>query len=525
MGNVLTFVRDGLTSMMSGLGTARDKAASVEFSEPHIDERQLINAYRGSWMARKIVDIPALDSCRSWRAWQAKARQIERIEGEEKRLNVKVKVLEARRKARLFGGAAIYMDLGDEPSQPVRLDAVAKGSIRFLTVLTPRQLVAGEIETDPLSEFYGKPKVYSLTSTSGTVDIHPSRLTIFVGADNPEPDYAASATSAGWGDSALLAVFEAVRQAESAAANVGSLIFEANVDVITMNGLMDHVGTPDGERKVTERYRLAAEGKGNIRTLILDGNEKYERKQITFATLPDLIDRFNQNAAGAADIPMTRFFGMSPGGLNASGESDLRNYYDRIAAAQELEMQPAMTRLDECIIRSATGRRDEAIHYVWNPLWQMSEKEKAEIFDKKATAARTIAGKGKEQPLIQVQALSEALTNELVEDGSLAGLEAAVDKFGPITEVPASERADTPEAGAAEEGEAAKQSAADAAPRTLYVSRKLVNATEFMAWAKSQGFETTVPADELHVTVLYSRQPVDWMKMGENWSSDRKSVV
>jgi hypothetical protein len=98
---------------------------------------------------------------------------------------------------------------------------------------------------------------------------------------------------------------------------------------------MAYVGTPDGERKVTDRYRIAATGKSINRMLILDGKEKYERKSASFQTLPDLMDRFFQNVSGAADIPMTRLFGMSPGGLNASGESDLRNYYDRIASSQE----------------------------------------------------------------------------------------------------------------------------------------------------------------------------------------------
>ena len=69
MGNVLTFVRDGLASMVAGLGTERDKAATVYYTEPTIDQQQLVNAYRTSWLPRKIVDIPALDSCRNWRAW------------------------------------------------------------------------------------------------------------------------------------------------------------------------------------------------------------------------------------------------------------------------------------------------------------------------------------------------------------------------------------------------------------------------------------------------------------------------
>ncbi|MFU0503641.1 anti-CBASS protein Acb1 family protein [Pseudaminobacter sp. NGMCC 1.201702] len=516
MGNVLTFVRDGLASMVAGLGTERDKAATVYYTDPVIDQQQLVAAYRSAWLPRKIVDIPALDSCRNWRAWQAKNGQIELIEAEEKRLNVKSKVLETRKKARLFGGAALYIDLGDDASQPLRVESVKKQGIRFLTVLTPRQLQPGEIETDPLSPLYGRPKDYTIVAgTTAQTVIHPSRLVIFYGNEMPDNDLTSGGAFA-WGDSVLVSVMEAVKQADSTSANIASLIFEANVDVITMEGLMAYVGTPDGERKVSDRYRIAATGKSINRMLILDGKEKYERKAASFTNLHELMDRFFQNVSGAADIPMTRLFGMSPGGLNSTGEADLRNYYDRVASGQRLEMQPAMANLDECLIRSATGARDPDIHYDWNPLWQMSEKEKAEVFEKKANAARTIAGKGQENPLMPVEALSDAFVTELVEDGTLSGLEAAIAKYGGL----ADQEDDEDDAEAAltpAKGETAKRVIAkDAAPRTLYVRRDVLNKGEIVRWAKSQGFTDIVP--DLHVTIAYSRTPVDWFKVGTSWS-------
>lgn len=57
-----------------------------------------------------------------------------------------------------------------------------------------------------------------------------------------------------------------------------------------------------------------------------------------------------------------------------------------------------------------------------------------------------------------------------------------------------------------------------AAPRPLYVRRNVVNADQIIKWAKGQGFETTLPADDLHVTITFSRTPVDWMKMGQTWT-------
>jgi hypothetical protein len=65
---------------------------------------------------------------------------------------------------------------------------------------------------------------------------------------------------------------------------------------------------------------------------------------------------------------------------------------------------------------------------------------------------------------------------------------------------------------------------AKARPQTLYVCRQLLNADEVIAWAKGAGFKTTYPADEMHVTVMFSRNAVDWMKAGQaSWSIDGKA--
>jgi HK97 family phage portal protein len=62
-------------------------------------------------------------------------------------------------------------------------------------------------------------------------------------------------------------------------------------------------------------------------------------------------------------------------------------------------------------------------------------------------------------------------------------------------------------------------------PRTLYVSRKLLNAKDFLAWAKAQGFKTTTPADELHVTIAYSKAKIDWMLAGDDVFNEEELIV
>lgn len=65
----------------------------------------------------------------------------------------------------------------------------------------------------------------------------------------------------------------------------------------------------------------------------------------------------------------------------------------------------------------------------------------------------------------------------------------------------------------------AKQRTADAEPRTLYVHRPVKNAAELIAWARSQGFDDTLKAEDLHVTIAFSRKPVDWFSI-PTWGAD-----
>ena len=512
-------LNDSLTSLVSRMGTERDKAATVFYTNPVLTDEQALAAYRGSWLPRKIVDIPALDSCRKWRDWQADNEQIELIEAEENRLNYKGKVLEALTKARLFGGSAIFIGTGDaNPELPLDINRAGKGGLKYLTALSRRDMTAGPIEQDVTSEYHGKPSYYEVTGANAMVRIHPSRLVIFVGARQPDAFMSVNALD-GWGDSILTATLDAIKNADSTAGNIASLIFEAKIDIIRIPNFMASLGDAEYRSKLLERYTLANMSKGINGTLLLDKEEEYETKSAQLAGLTDVLMAFMQIVSGAADIPVTRLLGQSPAGMNSTGTSDMKNYHDRIQSIQTLEITPALHHADECLIRSALGNRPPEVYYTWAPLEQMSEKERADIFKTTADAARAIVGSGTGQEIITRDAVSRALTNRLVEDGVLPGLDEAIDEFGELQEQEPSDD-ELAAAAAAQEAKQPPQQTADAAPRTLYVRRDVLNTAEIIKWAEGQGFTDIVP--DLHVTITYSRTPVDWMKMGDNWSDNGK---
>lgn len=514
---------DKLVNVVANLGTDRDKAAASFYGLPILTDDQAMNAYRGAWLPRKIVDIPALDATRRWRAWQAKKEQVEKIEAEEKRLQLRSKVRDAMIKARLFGGAAIFLGTADrKPERAIVPGNIGRGGLKYLAVMTCKQLQAGEIERDVMQPGFGKPKEYILSSSASVVKIHPSRLILFPGAPLPDPETTMTQHQ-GWGDSVLTAVMQAVSQSDSTMANIASLVFESKVDVIRIPEFMATLeSNPLYPKLIQERLMLAAAAKGINGMLLLDKEEEYQTKTASFATLPDVIDRFLQAVSGASDIPATRLLGQSPAGLSATGESDARNYYDRIQSMQELDISPAMEISDECLIRSALGVRPREIHYVWNTLWQPTAAERSTMGKEVAETIKTL----KDANLFKPEALSEAAANLLVENSVLPGLEAALETHGrEVPEDPALAAAAVAPTAPAARKQPAKKKVADAAPRTLYVSRSVTNAAEIVKWAKAQGFKKTLKAADLHVTIAFSRDPVDWMKVGSSWSGGSNGVV
>ena len=419
MAKILYF--DSLKNFVANLGTKRDKASSSHYAVPTNTVQETLNAYRGSWVPRKIVKIPAEDATRRWRSWQAEKEQITAIEREEKRLGIKKKIKEAMIKARLYGGAGIYIGVRGDKDSSLPLDAksVQKNGIDFLNVMPMRLLAAGEIETDPISSNFGLPKYYSVNSADRNITIHPSRIVRFVGAELPDFDIN---PTGGWADSVLTSAWGACINFDATMANIASLVFEAKVDILGVPGLGEIMADPRQCELLIERFALAATLKGNNGMMLRDADETHDSKSFSFSGLEAIANLFAQSCAGAADIPMTRLFGQSPGGMNSTGESDLTNYYDNIQSQQELEITPAMQVLDECLIYSALGSRPAEIFYVWNSLWQTTDKERAEIGQTTANTIKTLA----DSQLFDPDVLSKASENLLIERSILPGLEAAI---------------------------------------------------------------------------------------------------
>lgn len=410
---------DGLVNFTTNLAViGQSKAAAGQYVFQPTAPQFLRAAYRSSWLARAAIDMPVDDALASGRAWQGDTDQINAIEATERRLGWKKKIRDAQKKARLDGGALILLDDAGDTTKELDPATIPRGGLRSLKVFGRYDVSWTEIETDVFSDNYGMPREWQITSTTAKINVHPSRVIVFQGDDTLESD--ALGAHAVWGDSVLESRLSAIRDADAAVGNVAEMLYEASVDVIGIHDLTSKLA--DGqEQAVLKRIELMRMGKSVSKIMVRDKEEEYDRKAISFGAVPELLREALQVASGATGIPATRLLGRSPAGMNSTGDGDERVYFDRLDDLRS-HIEEDCERLDMAIVRSALGAWPEGLHYTWPALRQVSDKDKAEIADKIATAWEKIARIGYLTPDEGRAAMSTAL----VEAGVAPGLEAAM---------------------------------------------------------------------------------------------------
>lgn len=569
MSNVVPLRRmaDGLANMFSRLGTGADRNTQSFYSVPLVTQPQAEAAYRSSWLARKIHDLPPFEMTREGRDWQATKEQIEALEATEKRIKLWPKIRQALTTARLHGGAALIVGVrtggSADPSLPLDVTRVGKDGLRYAFVVSKHQLSAPfGMETDPESDFFGQPAMYEIQGAKAQrLRVHPSRVFPFHGAPLLPGMVSLSALDSFWGDPLLVSIKSAIDNSETSQAAVAALLHEMKLDVISIPGLTEQLGTTEGEKAIAGRVEAINLLKSMFNALLLDGGEvdgqtgkaiggeTWETRQLSFAQHPELLRQFLGIVAGASDIPVTRLMGEAPGGLNSTGKGEQDDFERMISAKQGAEITPVLTPLDEILLRSALGTRPPEIYWEYAPLRPVDETQASENEKREAETVSILQTTG----LVPSVALAKAAQNRMVESGRWPGLDKALEEAEAAGKLPATiageegtdvngdpkpEPPALPAPGdqpAANDNPRAREQAAerlakggtvtrdhaialiaDAAPRSLYARRDLLNWREVDEHYKKQGFETTVGA-AMHATIVHSRTPVDWLKVGESW--------
>jgi len=421
-------VTDGFLNLVSALGSSSDKNAYSGYAIPvQMSQLQLDAMYRGSWLAGKIVDAPVADMTREWVAltWDGRDdddNDSNAIEVAEVALKFRERIRTGMKWARLYGGAcSIVVMRGEDLSTPLDVTKIKKGGLlNFITRDRWRFPAVTDVDQDTNSPNFDLPLMYTIAESGQQV--HWTRVIRWPGRELPYYQWRQNAM---WDDSELFHVVNALQNYDGACAAAGSMLHEANVDIISAKGLAKAFSAGQ-DSAVIKRFQLSAMNKSLNKNLLLDADtESWQQKVTSFSGIESILVRFMIDVSGAADIPTTRLFGQSPAGLSATGESDIRNYYDRLSGDQEAKLRAPLMRMYEILVRSVLGGLPDGFEMTFNPLWQMSDVEAAARDNTRATMDAAYIAAKVITPGLAARELKDRGTYRTIEDEDIEEAEEA----------------------------------------------------------------------------------------------------
>lgn len=376
--NVLTRQGYGMPNLMEGT-----RYPMTRFTK---DYNTLNALYRNSWLVRRIIDTIPQDMMKNWIKYTSDItpEEIDQIHKMERETRLRRSLLEGLEWGRLYGGAAgLIMLEGQEDilKEPLDVDSILPGDFKGL-LITDRwsgvypQLGLVEDISDP--EF-GLPAYYQFTDQTRlrTYEVHHSRIIRFIGDNLPNWERQAETY---WGASTIESLFEELKKRDNTSANIAGIVFRANLNVLKMADMGELLTGTNSKAQQAFYQTLSAQNwlMNNFGMFLISKDDDFQNVTNKFEGLDDIYESFMLDLSGATQIPMTKLFGRSPAGMNATGESDTQNYADTIEKAQEAHLRPAIEKLLPIIAMSVFGEVPDDMDFMFNPSQTVSDKEAAD---------------------------------------------------------------------------------------------------------------------------------------------------
>lgn len=363
-------------------------------------------------LSRKWIKIDGCDD----------PHKLEIIENELKKLHIKDLFHKAVTTTGYMGGAFIFIDTGeDDLTLPLAINDLSaelkEGSKVKFVVVDPVNVSPIEYNCiDPLRDDYMRPRMWQVLGKR----VHASRLLPFVENQPPmllKPNY----NFLGIPQAQIL--WDYVMHFNQTRASTARLLEKISLLVVQTDMdavLSDEHGIElfDAKMEFLERYR------NNDSVFVCDKeSEGVMNVQTTIAGCTDVVRQSLELIACINRTPAVKLLGISPSGFNATGESDLKNYYDYISSKQELYREQIQTIIN-VIQLCEFGTIDPAITFKFEPLNEENKASQAmtaqtkigaltQLVDRQAMSAEELRTAVREDEDLGLSFLDEEMPEEL----------------------------------------------------------------------------------------------------------------
>ena len=354
----------------------------------------LTTLYRENWVVQNIVQLVPDDVVRKW--YEVKTsispEYIDKWTRAERKIHLRDKIREGIYWGRLYGGAAgiILIKGQDDLSKPLDLDMIAPDGFIGLMILDRWTGIYPSIGivTDQADPDFGLPDYYTIRDEERgqmVANVHHSRVIRFSGRELP---WLEKVQETYWGESEIEAIYQDLVRHDNVLANMASLTFRANVTYMESDGLDQLLGTANTEMQRRFWNVMAAQSmmESNFGTRVINKGDVMHQQSYSFSGLPDVYDRMMMAVSGAARIPVTKLFGRSPAGMNATGESDEQNYYDYIDTIRDTTFRGIVERILPVMALSTWGKIPDDLDIDFAAMDTPTAAENADVVQKRTSA-------------------------------------------------------------------------------------------------------------------------------------------
>lgn len=329
---------------------------------------------------------------------------------------------QAEKWKRLYGGSGLFINTPQNPQSEFRIDRLNQNTpielyaldrwelnYKVSGAITPENMNVSQPMTDVPYDIYGE-------------QVHKSRVLPFKGKEAPS---ILKLQLMGWGMSEVERLLRSLNSFLKNQDVIFELLDEAKVDVFKINGFTEALMTSEGTNNITKQVQLVNQLKNYLNALVMDKEDEFDQKSMTFAGLADMHTQNRQAIAADLKMPVTKLWGVSAAGFN-SGEDDIENYNSMLESEIRIKSRQNLIMLIKIACQVCLGFVPEDIDLVYPPLRILSAEQEELVKEKQFNRLL---------PAYSAGLLSEEQFIDACNKANLFPIEMKVDKKGILARI------------------------------------------------------------------------------------------
>lgn len=366
---------------------------------PHFLGYGVLSALSQNGIIRAGVELRADEMTRRWIEYDYTGEAMSddeaaaEIDAEMTRFKVMRLFRDAAQMCGYYGGCLAYIDTGDISGEDMRLplgtdaDTFRPGSLKGFKLIEPVYIAPGRYSCfNPIDKDYFVPQSWLINGR----EVHASRF-LYFSEDRPStlllPAYNF------FGIPLAQTVAENVRQFGECSAAAARLLRKFSCTVFATD--MQELLTGGNAANIQRRIAYFAKNRDNDGVMTVDKeSEAISDVSTPIGGVTDIVRQQMEIVAAMFGEPTVKLWGITPGGLNATGEMDMKSHYDHIHAVQERIFREPLEYVLRLLQLNKKGAVDDALTFEFVPLSDEDQDLKARVNKTTADTYATLIDRG-----------------------------------------------------------------------------------------------------------------------------------